>query len=155
MIISGQAKGGIRFILADSKGPKRGKRKFPEYESEAPKSCNPVGFEYIPIAKQTADESVPMEELQIISLRAEIISKKKKGRVVKDKAGEPTEIIRWTGMQNSKVVSLPPEWVLNGTNFHPDIIEQAIDKARDPGSKCHQVTARTKTHLFRYVHCMG
>ena len=89
----------------------------PTYNTKLTASCNPNGFEYVPVARVSSDD-VPAIHVQITGIRADI---------QKVKRGIPT--LRWLGLQDSKYVSLPTVWV--ETNFHQDLLAEAILRAEN------------------------
>ncbi len=84
----------------------------PTYNTKLTASCNPNGFEYVPVARLSSDD-VPAIHVQITGIRADI-QKVKRGICT----------LRWLGLQDSKYVSLPTAWV--ETNFHQDLLAEAI-----------------------------
>jgi hypothetical protein len=66
-------------------------------------TCNPSGFEYVPIARMPSS-TVPDHLVQIKALRAEIVSEGEKSTT------------RWLGLQGGKYISLPTEWVILNFN---------------------------------------
>lgn len=76
-------------------------------------SCNPPGFEYVPVARSESTQ-IPTSHLQIRGLKAQLL---------KQKRGKP--IVRWLGLQGEKYVSLPTDWV--ELNFDKELI---LDKAK-------------------------
>jgi hypothetical protein len=70
----------------------------PLYDEELTKSCNPPGFEEVPVARMPTAK-VPLANMQITGIRAN----------TKVEGGETT--LRWLGLQDGKYVSLPSEWV--------------------------------------------
>jgi hypothetical protein len=77
------------------------------YDEKLTATCNPSGFEYVPIARMPSS-IVPEHLVQIKALRADIVSKGEK------------ETTRWMGLQGGKYVSLPTEWVI--LNFDNSIL---------------------------------
>ena len=90
----------------------------PEYHEDLVSSCNPVGFEEVPVARM-ASTTVPEIYMQITGIRAD---------VRKSKRGQPVAL-RWLGLQNGKYVSLPKEWV--ELNFDEAILKEAKDRSED------------------------
>ena len=68
----------------------------PMYDRELTQSCNPQGFEYVPVARLPT-ASVPNHFVQIRAVRAQM----HKGNTT----------VCWLGLQNQKYVSLPIDWV--------------------------------------------
>lgn len=86
----------------------------PKYNQSLVASCNPSGFEVIPVARAPSI-NVPAHQLQIRAIRAQV----KKGQV------------RWVGLQGDKYVSLPLEWVQ--LNFDPGLLAEALSRGtNDP-----------------------
>jgi hypothetical protein len=85
----------------------------PKYDADYVATCNPPGFEVVPVA--LPPQPVPAHHLQIRAIRAEV--QKIKG----------VEVTRWLGLQGNKYVSLPREWVEQ--NFDKKIRAQAIQRA--------------------------
>ncbi len=85
------------------------------YDKKLTATCNPSGFEYVPIARMPSS-TVPDHLVQIKALRADIAFTGKK------------ETTRWLGLQGGKYVSLPTEWVI--LNFDTSILEEATRRAR-------------------------
>jgi hypothetical protein len=84
------------------------------YDEKLTATCNPSGFEYVPIARMPSS-TVPDHLVQIKAIRADIASTEKK------------ETTRWLGLQGGKYVSLPTEWVI--LNFDNSILEEAKRRA--------------------------
>ena len=62
-------------------------------------------------------------------MRKQIIrAKKASPKVYKKKAPHDKYVTRWLGLQNSKYVALPKEWV--EANIDGDIIDEAICRGR-------------------------
>jgi hypothetical protein len=115
-----------------------------EFNKEAG-DCNPsAAFEEIPFPKckmGREKSDVPDSFFQITGVRAEVMKRKgwttpsaRKGAHNK-KAHVSQFIIRWLGIQNSKYVSLPEEWVHQ--NIDKDICDEAVrrGKAKMKGDK--------------------
>jgi hypothetical protein len=82
----------------------------PLYDKELTKSCNPPGFEEVPVARMPTAK-VPLAHMQITGIRAD----------AKVEGGETT--LRWLGLQDEKYVSLPSEWV--EMNFDGELLPKA------------------------------
>jgi hypothetical protein len=78
-------------------------------------TCNPSGFEYVPLARMPSS-TVPDHLVQIKALRADIAFMGKK------------ESTHWLGLQGGKYVSLPTEWVI--LNFDTCVLDEATRRAR-------------------------
>ena len=85
----------------------------PKYDPQYIATCNPPGFEIVPVA--LPPQPVPAHHLQIRAIRAEVHNKK------------GVEVTRWLGLQGDKYVSLPREWV--DQNFDKKIRAEAIRRA--------------------------
>jgi hypothetical protein len=90
------------------------------YDSKLTASCNPAGFEIVPVARMPT-LSVPEEHMQIKGIRAQI---QKTGR-----GDSAVDTVRWLGLQGGKYVSLPLDWVHH--NFDPELLEDALKRALD------------------------
>ena len=88
----------------------------PSYDTELTESCNPKGFEYVPVARMPTTK-IPEHRIQIKAIRADIQT-----------TGEIT-VTRWLGLQGGKYVTLPTEWVEH--NFDRLIREEAIERAEN------------------------
>ena len=84
----------------------------PKYDQALVASCNPAGFEEIPVARAPSI-NVPSHRLQIRAIRAQV-----KG-----------DTVRWVGLQGDRYVSLPSEWV--ELNFDEGLLDEALKRARD------------------------
>jgi hypothetical protein len=82
------------------------------YDEKLTVTCNPSGFEYVPIARMPSS-TVPDNLVQIKALRADFALTGKK------------ESTRWLGLQGGKYVSLPTEWVI--LNFDTSILDKATN----------------------------
>ena len=103
----------------------------PSFDRKLTATCNPHGFEYVPIARM-ASSNVPEHMIQIKAIRAERF-KSKGGQV----------IIRWLGLQGGKYVSLPTEWVV--LNFDKTILDEA--QRRVEFASTHQAGDQDKRWL--------
>jgi hypothetical protein len=95
------------------------------YDEQLTATCNPSGFEYVPIARMPSS-TVPDHLVQIKALRADIAFTGK------------TETTHWLGLQGGKYVSLPSEWVI--LNFDTSILEEAkrrVMLVTEGGKKSH------------------
>ncbi len=88
----------------------------PSYDKKLTTSCNPSGFEYVPVARLPTIK-VPSIHMQITAIRADLLQAKK---------GEP--LLRWLGLQDGKYVSLPIEWV--EANFDAELLEEALRRSK-------------------------
>ena len=88
----------------------------PKYNVELTATCNPVGFDHVPVARMPTP-SVPDIHRQIKALRAQIRYE-----------GTTKEVVRWLGLQGGRYVSLPTPWVI--LNFDPTIVMEAMALAR-------------------------
>ena len=90
--------------------------RYSSYEKELTQSCNPDGFEYVPVARMPTIK-IPEHRMQIKALRADI-------KTVKE-----VKVTRWLGLQGEKYVALPTEWVEH--NFSTLIRDEAIQRAEN------------------------
>jgi hypothetical protein len=90
----------------------------PDYDMELTESCNPTGFELVPIARMPSTK-VPAIHMQITGIRANLLQHKR---------GSPATI-RWLGLQDGKYVSLPKEWV--HLNFDEALLDEARQRAAE------------------------
>jgi hypothetical protein len=97
--------------------------RLPKYDKKLTASCNPSGFEYVPVARMPM-RNVPDHHIQIKGIRAET----KKG------------VTRWLGLQGGKYVSLPTDWV--ELNFDEFVLEEAKLRNAEKGG------ARAGTRKF-------
>ena len=88
--------------------------KTPKFDETFVASCNPSGFELVPVA--LPPQKVPDHHLQIRAIRAQI----------KNRRGGDA-VTRWLGLQGEKYVSLPKPWV--ELNFSKKLREEAIELA--------------------------
>jgi hypothetical protein len=103
------------------------------YDKKLTATCNPSGFEYVPIARMPSS-TVPDDLVKIKALRADLAFTGKK------------ETTRWLGLEGRKYVSLPAEWVI--LNFDTSVLEEATRRARmviKEGNK------RMTTNLYLYL----
>ena len=82
----------------------------PLYNEELTASCNPPGFEEVPVARMPTPE-VPLAHMQITGIWTD----------TKVENGETT--LRWLGLQDGKYLSLLMEWV--EINFDGELLSKA------------------------------
>ena len=82
------------------------------YNEELTATCNPKGFQYIPIARSCY--RIPPHLMQVRAIRAEVRSR------------GSTQIVRWIGLQGNKYVSLPTPWVEQ--NFELSLRNEALER---------------------------
>lgn len=92
--------------------------RIPSYNPTLTASCNPKGFEHVPVARMPT-VNVPDHHIQIQGIRAE----------TEKKGGEG--VLRWMGLQGGKYVTLPTEWV--ELNFDPSVLAEAKLRNREEG----------------------
>jgi hypothetical protein len=96
------------------------------YDTKLTRSCNPKGFEHVPIARTRTTSNVPPHHLQIRAIRYQV------------RAGDS----RWLGLQGDKYVTLPKEWV--ELNFDPLLRKEAKDRAEGTKRKEEDMYVRVQ-----------
>jgi hypothetical protein len=91
----------------------------PLYDEKLTASCNPPGFEEVPVARMPTVK-VPLAHMQITGIRADM------------KIEEGVTTLRWLGLQGGKYVSLPTIWVEH--NFDDELLSEAKQRAERVGS---------------------
>jgi hypothetical protein len=101
--------------------------RIPSYDKDLTASCNPIGFEHVPVARMPTVK-VPDHLIQITGIRAETSKNFGKG------------VLRWMGLQGGKYVTLPTEWV--ELNFDETVLDEAKLHNKEEGG------AQTESRKF-------